>query len=104
MDQSTNLTKKEYEMNATLKDEKFNHNPVLFAFAAPAAKQVSLAGDFNNWDSHAMPMRKGANGVWHLSVALKPGRHEYRSSRTECGRTTPPLNKGRTIFWAARTV
>ncbi|HXC36665.1 MAG TPA: isoamylase early set domain-containing protein [Candidatus Acidoferrales bacterium] len=65
-------------MNATLKDEKFNHNPVLFAFAAPAAKQVSLAGDFNNWDSHAMPMRKGANGVWHLSVALKPGRHEYR--------------------------
>lgn len=23
-------------------------------------------------------MHKGPDGVWHLSVALKPGRHEYR--------------------------
>ena len=49
-----------------------------FAFPAPAARQVSLAGDFNNWDPKAGPMHKGPDGVWHLSVALKPGRHEYR--------------------------
>jgi 1,4-alpha-glucan branching enzyme len=65
-------------MNATSKNEIFKQNPALFAFAAPAARQVSLAGNFNNWDSYAMPMRKGADGVWYLSVALKPGRYEYR--------------------------
>ena len=49
-----------------------------FAFPAPAARQVSLAGDFNSWDTKAGPMHKGRDGVWHLAVALKPGRYEYR--------------------------
>jgi 1,4-alpha-glucan branching enzyme len=49
-----------------------------FALQAPTARQVSLAGDFNNWDTKAGPMQKGPDGVWHLSVALKPGRYEYR--------------------------
>ena len=49
-----------------------------FAFPAPTARQVFLAGDFNNWDTKAGPMHKGPDGVWHLSVALKPGRYEYR--------------------------
>jgi len=53
-------------------------NPIPFAFQAPAARQVSLAGDFNHWDPKAAPMHNGSDGVWHLSVALKPGRHEYR--------------------------
>ena len=61
-----------------LKSQNFKQNSIPFAFPAPAARQVSLAGDFNNWDPKSMPMRKGADGVWHLSVALKPGRHEYR--------------------------
>ena len=58
------------------KDGKLSSTP--FSFPAPAAREVSLAGDFNNWDPKATPMFKGADGVWHLSVALKPGRHEYR--------------------------
>jgi 1,4-alpha-glucan branching enzyme len=49
-----------------------------FAFPAPKARQVCLAGDFNNWDPKAGPMQKGTDGVWHLSVPLKPGRYEYR--------------------------
>jgi 1,4-alpha-glucan branching enzyme len=49
-----------------------------FAFAASKARRVSLAGDFNNWDTNAGPMHKGPDGTWHLSVALKPGRYEYR--------------------------
>jgi 1,4-alpha-glucan branching enzyme len=52
--------------------------PVPFAFPAPAARQVSLAGDFNHWDPQAMPMHKGPHGTWYLNVALQPGRHEYR--------------------------
>ena len=49
-----------------------------FDYQAPTARQVSLAGGFNNWDPKAGPMHKGPDGVWHLSVALKPGRYEYR--------------------------
>ena len=66
-------------MNTTTSNRNpSKHNLVPFAFAAPAARQVALAGDFNQWDSEALPMRKGADGVWHLNVPLKPGRHEYR--------------------------
>jgi len=49
-----------------------------FVFQAPTARQVSLAGDFNNWNPKVGPMQKGPDGVWHLGVALKPGRYEYR--------------------------
>jgi 1,4-alpha-glucan branching enzyme len=49
-----------------------------FAFAAPTARQVSLAAEFNNWDPKAGRMQKCPDGVWRLSVALKPGRYEYR--------------------------
>jgi len=49
-----------------------------FAFPAPTARQVSLVGEFNNWDTKAGPMHKGLDGVWHLTVALRPGRYEYR--------------------------
>jgi 1,4-alpha-glucan branching enzyme len=56
-----------------------NINPMSrFDLQAPAARQVSLVGDFNNWDPKAAPMHKGPDGMWHLSVALKPGRYEYR--------------------------
>ena len=66
-------------MSTTLSNNRGpKQSPIPFAFPATAARQVSLAGDFNNWDPKAMPMHKGADGVWHLSVALKPGRHEYR--------------------------
>jgi 1,4-alpha-glucan branching enzyme len=49
-----------------------------FIFPAFTAREVMLAGDFNNWDPKASPMRKGPDGVWHLNVLLEPGRHEYR--------------------------
>ena len=49
-----------------------------FAFQAPASLQVSLAGDFNNWDPNAVPMHKGPDGTWRVSVPLKAGRYEYR--------------------------
>lgn len=51
---------------------------ISFVFPALAARRVSLAGDFNNWDLEDMPMYKGSDGVWYLSVSLTPGRYEYR--------------------------
>jgi 1,4-alpha-glucan branching enzyme len=40
-----------------------------FAVWAPAARAVSLVGDFNHWDRRIHPMRSlGASGVWELFV------------------------------------
>ena len=65
-------------MNPTLSSDKsFKQRPVPFSFQAPAAREVSLAGNFNYWDPHAMPMHKGTDGMWHLNVTLKPGRHAW---------------------------
>jgi len=51
---------------------------VPFEFPAPEAREVYLAGDFNNWDTSANPMKKDKKGTWKATVALKPGRYEYR--------------------------
>jgi 1,4-alpha-glucan branching enzyme len=66
-------------MNTKLPNNKsIKPNVTPFVFPAPAARRVSLAGDFNNWNPEDMPMYKGSDGVWYLSVSLTPGRHEYR--------------------------
>ena len=62
----------------SLPNKKLTHNPTPFTFQAPASHEVSLAGDFNNWDTKAAPMTKGLDGIWKLSVSLEPGRYEYR--------------------------
>lgn len=51
---------------------------VRFVIVAPAARQVSLVGDFNQWDVSANPMRPSHDGTrWVLEVPLAPGRHTY---------------------------
>jgi 1,4-alpha-glucan branching enzyme len=49
-----------------------------FEFLAPEAKEVYLAGDFNNWDFSVHPMKKDKKGKWKITLSLKPGRYEYR--------------------------
>jgi len=61
-----------------LNEKSARQTTISFVFPAPAARQVSLAGDFNDWDREGAPMYKGSNGVWYLSMSLTPGRHEYR--------------------------
>jgi len=51
---------------------------VQFEFLAPAAQEVYLAGDFNNWGAVAHPMKKDKKGLWKTVLSLKPGRYEYR--------------------------
>jgi len=51
---------------------------VRFVIVAPQARQVSLVGDFNQWDVGANPMRPSRDGQsWVLEVPLAPGRHTY---------------------------
>lgn len=42
----------------------------------PAGAQVSLVGDFNDWDITTLPMTL-ERGVWTVTVPLSPGRHVY---------------------------
>ena len=51
---------------------------VQFMLTAPAASHVALAGDFNGWDTRALPMtRESRDGRWAVTLALAPGRHNY---------------------------
>jgi anti-sigma-K factor RskA len=46
-------------------------------FYAPQARQVSVAGDFNKWQTDALPMSRQDGGVWTIDVTLKPGVYTY---------------------------
>lgn len=51
---------------------------VRFVFVDSGASSVALVGDFNEWTRGATELKpSGAPGVWSVSVALTPGRHEY---------------------------
>ena len=45
-----------------------NNTAVIFSFDAPGAKEVYLAGTFNNWDVRALPM-KDIDGKQKISAA-----------------------------------
>lgn len=51
---------------------------VRFVLVAPDARQVSLAGTFNQWDPQATPLvRAAATGVWTATLRLPAGQHQY---------------------------
>src|SRR4051812_14465039 len=45
---------------------------------APAADSVAVTGDFNAWDLEGRPLKRGADGIWEVTLLLAPGRYEYR--------------------------
>ncbi len=49
-----------------------------FRFKSPGATSVLLVGDFTHWQQQPVPMHKGQEGVWTVSVELTPGKHTYR--------------------------
>ena len=49
-----------------------------FTFSSPNAKNVSIAGKFNDWNMTSMPMKKGADGTWRIKLKLSPGKYEYK--------------------------
>jgi len=51
---------------------------VSFEFLAPHAGSVSVAGDFNGWDSTGLPMKKDKKGLWKISLSLASGTYQYR--------------------------
>ena len=51
---------------------------ISFKLEAPEAKQVSLMGDFNNWNPKTHVMKKDKKGVWSKTILIAPGRYEYK--------------------------
>ena len=49
-----------------------------FAFKAPTASSVKVAGDFTNWQKNRISLRKHPDGIWRATVSLTPGEHRYR--------------------------
>lgn len=49
-----------------------------FAYTAPTAHSVLLAGDFTRWLKHPIPLHKQANGTWTTTANLAPGTYHYR--------------------------
>ena len=51
---------------------------IKFSLKAVEARNVSLAGEFNNWSPDADPMQRDENGTWTKTKMLSPGNLEYK--------------------------
>ncbi len=52
---------------------------IVFVSLYPRAQNVSVAGDFNNWQPEKTPMKKvGHSGVWQTKLKLPTGHYQYR--------------------------
>jgi hypothetical protein len=49
---------------------------VRLALFEPSAKQVSVAGAFNEWST--TPLTRQEDGKWETTLGLAPGRYEYK--------------------------
>jgi hypothetical protein len=50
---------------------------VEFVLRTSADSGVALVGDFNDWDPRATPLHADRDGVWTVTVPLRPGRYRY---------------------------
>jgi hypothetical protein len=51
---------------------------VRFSYTDSYAGQVSLAGDFNDWNATSAPMIRSGDGTWSVIVPLTAGEHQYK--------------------------
>jgi hypothetical protein len=50
---------------------------VSLEFVRPGAKNVYVAGSFNEWKPEKTPLTHAGGGRWVGNLSVKPGRHEY---------------------------
>ena len=53
-------------------------NFVEFRFYRPSARQVCVAGDFNQWHYKELPLQKAQGGYWVGRLRLKAGTYRFR--------------------------
>lgn len=62
---------------------------VQFRLYQPEAREVFVAGTFNQWNPKATPLRRQPNGEWATALMLKPGHYEYKFVVGGSWRTDP---------------
>jgi len=72
------MQKRHMRPSATTRPVERTVEQIQFVLNMPEARVVGVAGTFNNWEPKRTPLRKEADGNWKTTVALAPGRYEYR--------------------------
>lgn len=52
--------------------------PIRLELIRPQAREVFVAGSFNDWQPTAMPLTSVGDDKWVVELSLPPGRYEYR--------------------------
>jgi 1,4-alpha-glucan branching enzyme len=61
----------------TVRREAPQPSRVVLEIVSPDAKQVLVAGSFNEWNPERTPLVAASNGRWTGNLKLGPGQHEY---------------------------
>jgi len=64
---------KKYEVKAGI-----GQSGSVISVRAPDAKEVCVAGAFNDWNPKSHVMKAAQGGEWTRTLDLAPGRHEYK--------------------------
>jgi len=68
----------EKKMKQILKEKLPKMTEVVFVVSAPQAKDVYVAGDFNDWQLNDTARMEPANGSWRKRLNLSHGKYHYR--------------------------
>ena len=66
------------KMQNSASKQRTKKRKITFCLESPEAKQVFVAGDFNNWNTSSHPMKKTGNGSWNKTLLLRKGSYEYK--------------------------
>jgi len=72
------------EMQMSKSQQSSDVKPVEFECEALTAGTLMLAGDFNEWNPAATPMKRDHSGKWTAKLMLAPGRYEYKFVADGC--------------------
>jgi Glycogen recognition site of AMP-activated protein kinase len=51
---------------------------IILTFSAQEAKEVTVAGDFNDWSPAAEPLKRTGDSDWAVRLMLRSGQYQYR--------------------------
>jgi 1,4-alpha-glucan branching enzyme len=77
MEDPANPVKKHNEYGTYNSVINLNKSVRFFLAGFTTAKEVILAGSFNNWDTHQIKMRRTGPG-WTYEMSLGRGKHQYK--------------------------
>lgn len=51
---------------------------VVFKYRSITAQKVFVAGTFNNWDGRKGVMTRNIEGIWDITIPIRPGKYTYK--------------------------